>query len=113
VKIKCAWCGDIVGYRCNQCWMPLTAKKNEVTGELYLVCNESKSPIEYHDTTLMQVVYCICDLCLPQDRIAPVKPGRSGLSIEDMANIAAQSFKKRGPKGGVVRATTRAAEENP
>lgn len=81
MKIICAWCRELIGYKCPLCGAPL---KQDPANKSRLICDSKGTPIHF-TTENMQESHGICTKC------------RSKITEEDAANITLQVEAKRCP----------------
>jgi len=110
MKIVCAWCGQILGFRCPFCGEPLKLVKSPSTDQASaLVCDSGPSQIHFHSTRDFAVSHGICKECRYRFTHGPDKHDVLTLTAEDLYNLALMDGpeenhenprKKRGPTGG-------------
>ena len=106
MKTVCAWCGEILSYKCPYCGEPLRIVTHPETGiGKALLCDSGLSQIYFTDTSHFSTTHTICSICAEHLRhgLGPSEPIR--LTPEDRANLYCID-KKRGPTGAVERHNT-------
>jgi hypothetical protein len=102
LKIRCAWCSKLLGFRCPFCGEPLkiTDHPNPDRGKA-LVCDAGPTTIYYTDTSKMTVSHGICTDCRSRLSHGLHNHAVDALTDEDLANLAQidTPTEKRGPTG--------------
>jgi hypothetical protein len=93
MKIICAWCKKLLGYKCPLCDQPLDPPLTPWMRKEYLICAAQATPIIFKIAN-MNETHTICESCRARvagevERRLAEKPER--LSPEDKANLAAQA----------------------
>ena len=105
MKITCAWCQTLLGYKCPDCGEPLTIPDQPELRGRYMACRDQAQravPYAKHGTTIhfsierMQTTHTICEDCVAKqtaERAAHYAPrlDQRLLSPEDRANAEAEA----------------------
>lgn len=89
MKIRCAWCRKLLGYKCPFCGGELKPLKQD-DGTIVLVCDQPLARIVFSNTTNMRETHTIC----PECQITLARKDNNRLSQEDRANLAALDGKE-------------------
>jgi len=102
MKIRCAWCGLLLGFKCPFCGEPLKVVTHPSPGVgKALVCDTGISQIYFTDTSKMATSHGICMECRSRFSHGLGNHEVAALSPEDLANLCLLDTpdEKRGPMG--------------
>jgi hypothetical protein len=108
MKIRCAWCGQLLGFRCPFCGERLKITNHPDGRGKVLLCDTGISQIYFTDTSTMAVSHTICLTCRSRFSHGLGNHDVATLSDEDFANLALLDTpdEKRGPTGVAERRNT-------